>query len=83
MLWIADEPAEYTLELLGREDNYPSDTLVLYAGDYSCAAESETLYEALLSLPEKLRNVLFWDFWCEFTAGFVFLSLCAELVYVA
>lgn len=63
----ADEPAEYILELLGREDNYPSDTLVLYAGDYSCAVESETLYKALLSLPEKLRNVLLLDFWCDLT----------------
>lgn len=63
----ADEPAEYILELLGREDNYPSDTFVLYAGDYSCAVESETLYEALLSLPEKLWNVLLLDFWCDLT----------------
>ena len=36
----ADEPAEYILELLGRKDNYPSDTFVLYAGDYSCTAAS-------------------------------------------
>lgn len=52
---------------LGREDNYSSDTFVLYAGDYSCTVESETLYKALLSLPEKLRNVLLLDFWCDLT----------------
>lgn len=63
----ADEPAEYILEMLGRKDNYPSDTFVLYAGDYSCTVESGTLYKALLSLPEKLRNVLLLDFWCDLT----------------
>lgn len=36
---------------------------MLYVGGYSCAVESETLYKALLSLPEKQRNVLLLDFW--------------------
>ncbi|MBD5097135.1 MAG: hypothetical protein HDT40_09120 [Lachnospiraceae bacterium] len=32
-------------------------------GGNSCAVESEILYKALLSLPEKQRNVLLLDFW--------------------
>lgn len=64
---FADEPVEYILEMLGRKDNYSSDTFVLYADEYSCAVESETLYKALQSLPEKLRNVLLLDFWCNLT----------------
>lgn len=63
----ADEPAEYILEMLGREDSYPSDAFVLYAGGHSYTVESETLYKALLSLPEKQRSVLLLDFWGEFT----------------
>lgn len=59
----ADEPVEYLLETLGREDSYPSDAFVLYAGGYPCAVESETLYKALLSLPEKERAALLLDFW--------------------
>ena len=36
---------------------------MLYVGGYSCAVESETLYKALVSLPEKQKNVLLLDFW--------------------
>lgn len=60
---FAEEPADYILELLGHEDKYPSESFVLYAGGHSCVVESETLYKALLSLPEKQRNVLLLDFW--------------------
>lgn len=64
---FADEPVEYILEMLGRKDNYSSDTFVLYVDEYSCAVESEILYKALQSLLEKLRNVLLLDFWCDLT----------------
>jgi len=63
----ADEPAEYILELLSRKDNYPSDSFVLYADGHSYTVESETLYKALLSLPEKQRSVLLLDFWRDLT----------------
>lgn len=63
----ADEPAEYILELLGRKDSYPSDSFVLYVGGHSYTVESETLYKALLSLPEKQRSVLLLDFWRDLT----------------
>lgn len=60
---FADEPADYLLETLGRRDEYPSESFVLYVGGYSCAVESETLYKALLSLSERQRNVLLLGFW--------------------
>ena len=63
----SDEPVDYILELLGREDEYPSDSFVLYADGHACAVESETLYKALLSLPEKQQNVLLLGFWCDLT----------------
>ena len=59
---FADEPVEYLLELLGHRDTYPSDSFVLYVDGHSCVVESETLYEALLSLPEKQSKVLLLDF---------------------
>lgn len=65
----SDEPAEYILELLGRKDSYPSESFVLYAGGHSYTVESETLYKALLSLPEKQRSVLLLDFWRDLTDG--------------
>lgn len=58
---IADEPVEYLLELL---DDYPSDSYVDGDG-YPCVVESETLYKALQSLPDKQRKVLLLDFWCD------------------
>lgn len=58
-----EEPVEYLFELLGHRDDYPSDSFVLYADGDSCVVESETLYEALKSLPEKQQTVLLLDFW--------------------
>ena len=60
---FSEEPVDYILDLLGHEDRYPSDHFVLYADELSCVVYSETLYQALLSLPEKQRNVLLFDFW--------------------
>ncbi|MDO4306936.1 MAG: sigma-70 family RNA polymerase sigma factor [Eubacteriales bacterium] len=62
-----EEPVEYILELLGHKDSYPSDYFVLYVDGHSCVVESETLYKALISLPEKQRTVLLLDFWRNFT----------------
>lgn len=57
-----EEPVDYLFELLGHKDTYPSDSFVLDADGHSCVVESETLYEALKSLPEKQRKVLLLDF---------------------
>lgn len=62
---LADEPAEYLFELLGHEDKRPSDFFVLYVGGHPCVVESETLFKALQSLPDKQRKVLLLDFWCD------------------
>mgnify|MGYP003287109788 FL=1 len=66
---FTEEPVNYILELLGHEDKYPSESFVLYAGGHSCVVESETLYKALLSLPENQRSVLLLDFWRDLTDG--------------
>ena len=59
----SEEPVDYLLTLLSYEDRYPSDRFVLYADELSCVVESETLYKALRSLPDRQRNVLLFDFW--------------------
>lgn len=64
-----EEPVDYLLELLGHKDAYPSDSFVFYVDGHSCVVESETLYKALESLPEKQRAVLLLDFWRDFTDG--------------
>lgn len=64
-----EEPVDYLLELLGHKDDYSSDSFVLYVDGHSCVVESETLYKALESLPEKQRAVLLLDFWRDFTDG--------------
>lgn len=63
----SDEPVEYLLEFLGREDEYPSEGLYLELDGYSCMVESEILFEALLALKAKERQVLLYSFWREFT----------------
>lgn len=63
----SEEPVEYLLELLGHKDHYPSDSFALYVDGHPCVVESETLYEALKSLPEKQRTVLLLDFWKNLT----------------
>ena len=45
----------------------PFETYILYVDGHSCVVESETLYDALLSLPEKQRKVLLLDFWQDLT----------------
>ena len=47
---FSDEPVDYLLETLGRRDEYPSESFVLYVGGSSCAVESETLYKALWTI---------------------------------
>ena len=51
------------------KDEYPSDFFVLYVDGHSCVVESEVLYKALSSLPEKQRNVLLLGFWRGLSDG--------------
>ena len=75
--YIADEPVELLRELYGQQENYPSDSLVLYAVGYACLVESEPLYRALLSLPDKQRWVLLLGFWHDMSDGEI--SVCLEV----
>lgn len=79
----SDEPTDYLLELLGHEDEYPSESFVLYVGGHPCVVEREILYKALSSLPEKQRSVLLLDFWRGFTDGEIAeeLEVTARTVY--
>lgn len=61
--YTGDEPVEYLIELLHHEDIYEAEQLVLSVGGLSCVLEDELLYKALLSLPEKQRSVILYDFW--------------------
>lgn len=50
-------------DLLSREDDYPSDSFVIYADDLLCSVSSSTLNAAFLSMPLQQRKVLILDFW--------------------
>lgn len=65
--FVGEEPMHYLLDLIYHEDSYPSEQLVLYADKFSCVVYDETLYFALLSLPEQQRAVLLLDFWHDWT----------------
>lgn len=62
-----DEPMQYLFDLIGHEDTYPSDQLTLYADKFSGVVHRDTLYEAMLSLPERQRTVLILGFWHQWT----------------
>lgn len=58
---VADSDA-FT-DTLSQEDEYPSDSFVIYAEELSCSVSSSTLYAAFLSMPLQQRKVLILDFW--------------------
>ena len=60
------EPVEFLLELLGQAAQSSHERMVLHADELSCEIQSETLYEALCSLPEAQRKVLLLGFWGGF-----------------
>jgi len=62
-----DEPIEALLDMWGTRDEYPSlsNTFVVDGETYSI--ESDTLYKALVSLPEQQRTVILLDFWDDMT----------------
>lgn len=60
-------PMQYIFDLISHEDTYPSDQYTLYADKFSCVVYSETLYKALLTLPDQQRAVLLLDFWHGWT----------------
>jgi RNA polymerase sigma factor (sigma-70 family) len=62
-----DEPMQYLFDLISHEDTYPSEQLTLYADRFSCEVYRDTLYEAMLSLPERQRLVLILGFWHQWT----------------
>lgn len=64
---FTQEPIDLFLELWGIEDEYPFIPFTIHVYGYPCFIESEKLYNALLSLPERQRTVILLDFWQELT----------------
>ena len=60
-----EESVEYLLGLLSTEDEYTADKFVLEVDGLPCVLENELLYNALLSLPDRERRVLLYDFWYD------------------
>ena len=60
-----EESVEYLIGLLSAEDRYSSEQFVLDVDGLPCTLENEFLYNALLSLPDKERKVILYDFWCD------------------
>ncbi len=74
-----EEPIEVLLDMWGTRDEYPSlsNTFVVDGETYSI--ESDTLYKALVSLPEQQRTVIlldFWDIYAEFNKLIDILFKC-------
>ena len=44
---------------------YAADQLVLNMDGLPCVLENELLYNALLTLPDKERRVILYDFWYD------------------
>lgn len=51
------------IDLFPQEDEYPSNRFIVFADELTCEVHSETVYKALMSMPEKQRKVLILDFW--------------------
>ena len=63
-----EEPVEYLIDQLSNEDVYAVEQLILDVdGLPPCSVESELLYNALLSLPDRERRVILYDFWYAWT----------------
>lgn len=64
---VGTEKMQYLFEMQIQEDIYPSEHLVLESGNHICVITSEWLYDAMLELPDKQREVLILDFWYGYT----------------
>lgn len=64
---VGTERMQYLFEMQIQEDIYPSEHLILKGANYICVITSEQLYNAMLELPEKQREVLILDFWYGYT----------------
>ena len=60
-----EESVEYLIGLLSSEDRYASEQFVLDVDGLPCVLENELLYNALLSLPDRERRVILYDFWYD------------------
>lgn len=59
--------AEHLIERLRYEDIYEVEQLLIFSDGLSCVVKDERLYEVLLSLPNRQRSVIIYNFWGELT----------------
>lgn len=70
------EVMQYVSETYGQEDMYPSEFVVTDGHGHSCVVTLEWLYQAMLLLPQKQREVLILEFWYGLSVKEVAKSLC-------
>lgn len=54
---------QYVTETYGREDIYPLESVITAGHKYSCMVTVDWLYQAMVLLPEKQKEVLILEFW--------------------
>ena len=62
-----EESVEYLIGQLSTEDVYTAEQFVLNVDGLPCTLENELLYNALLSLTDRERRVILYDFWYSWT----------------
>lgn len=80
---IGSEQIQCLFDANGREDIYPTAQLVIKVDKFSCVLLNDTLYLALLSLPENQRIVLLLEFWYHWTDEQIatYLGVTSRTVY--
>ncbi len=57
------ELVEYDIDLMGKNEIYPSENIIYDSLGHSCVIETEWLYEAFLHIDDKLKQVLILKYW--------------------
>lgn len=70
------EVIEYVSETYGQGDIYPSEFVVTDGRGHSCVVTLEWLYQAMLLLPQKQREVLILEFWYGLSVKEIAKTLC-------
>lgn len=73
-----EESVEYLINLRSSEDMYASERFVLDVDGLPCVLENELLHNALLSLPDRERRVILYDFWYDWKGGEISKKLPAN-----
>lgn len=61
--FIGTEEIQHMLKVQWQEDMYPSEHIISDKYGYTCIITTKWLYQAMLQLPEKQKEVLILEFW--------------------